>query len=70
MTRIGQMIFNDGYAKGFKEGLAEVREEGIIAGTIKTYKKFKVSREETTKNIIEECSLSDEDAEKYMEMYW
>lgn len=25
MTRIGQMIFNDGYAKGFKEGLAEVR---------------------------------------------
>ena len=26
MTRIGQMIFNDGYAKGFKEGLAEVRD--------------------------------------------
>lgn len=25
MTRIGQMIFNDGYAKGFKEELAEVR---------------------------------------------
>ena len=25
MTRIGQMIFNDGYEKGFKEGLAEVR---------------------------------------------
>lgn len=25
MTRIGQMIFNDGYAKEFKEGLAEVR---------------------------------------------
>lgn len=29
MTRIGQMIFNDGYAKGFKEGLAEVRVENM-----------------------------------------
>ena len=62
MTRIGQMIFDDGVVRG--------REEGMIGGTIKTCKKFKLSREEAIKNIIEEFSLSKEEAEKYMEMYW
>ena len=62
MTRIGQMIFDDGVVRG--------REEGKIEGTIKTYKKFELSREEAIKNIIEEFSLSKEEAEKYMEMYW
>ena len=62
MTRIGQMIFDDGVVRG--------REEGKLEGTIKTCKKFKLSREETIKNIIEEFSLSDEEAEKYMKMYW
>ena len=66
MTRIGQMIFDDGVVRGREEG----REEGMIGGTIKTCKKFKLSREEATKNIIEEFSLSDEEAEKYMKMYW
>ena len=66
MTRIGQMIFDDGVVRGREEG----REEGKLEGTIKTCKKFKLSREETIKNIIEEFSLSDEEAEKYMKMYW
>ena len=35
MTRIGQMIFDDGLVRG--------REEGMIGGTIKTCKKFKLS---------------------------
>ena len=29
-----------------------------------------LSPEEVIKNIIEEFSLSDEEAEKYMKMYW
>ena len=62
MTRIGQMIFDDGVVRG--------REEGKLEGTIKTCKKFKLSREEAIKNIIEEFSLSNAEAEKYMEMYW
>ena len=66
MTRIGQMIFDDGVVRGREEG----REEGKLEGTIKTCKKFKLGREETIKNIIEEFSLSDEEAEKYMKMYW
>lgn len=66
MTRIGQMIFDDGVVRGREEG----REEGMIGGTIKTCKKFKLSREDAIKNIIEEFSLSNEEAEKYMELYW
>lgn len=66
MTRIGQMIFDDGVVRGREEG----REEGKLEGTIKTCKKFKLSREEAIKNIIEEFSLSNAEAEKYMEMYW
>ena len=42
----------------------------MIGGTIKTCKKFKLSREDAIKNIIEEFSLSNEEAEKYMELYW
>ncbi len=48
----------------------KAEQEGMIRGTIKTCKKLKLSREETTKNIIEEFSLSDGEAEKYMKMYW
>ena len=33
MTRIGQMIFNDGYAKGFEEGLAEADRPCFETGT-------------------------------------
>ena len=66
MTRIGQMIFDDGVVRGREEG----REEGMIGGTIKTCKKFKLSREEATKNIIEEFSLSNEEAEKCIGSMW
>lgn len=48
----------------------KAEQEGIIRGTIKTCKKFNLSREDAIKNIIEEFSLTDEDAEKYMKMYW
>ena len=48
----------------------KAEQKGMIKGTIKTCKKIKLSREETTKNIIEEFSLSNEEAEKCMEMYW
>ena len=44
--------------------------QGEIMGTLKTYKKFSVSKEETFKNIITDFSLSEEYARNYMEKYW
>lgn len=53
-----------------KKAELEGLQEGLIGGTIKTCKKFNLGREETVRNIIEEFSLTEEDAEKYMKMYW
>jgi len=48
----------------------KAEQKGMIKGTIKTCKKIKLSREETTKNIIEEFSLSNEEAEKCIGSMW
>mgnify|MGYP003223840137 FL=1 len=60
--------------KGIATGIQQVIQTGItqgeIIGTLKTYKKFSVSKEETLKNIITDFSLSEEDARNYMEKYW
>ena len=45
-------------------------QEGMIAGAIKTYKKFKLDQEATVKNVIEEFSLSEKDAINYVKKYW
>ena len=47
-----------------------LKAEGMIAGAIKTCKKFKLDQEAAIKNIIEEFSLSEEDASNYVKKYW
>ncbi len=49
-----------------REGL----QEGMIAGTIKTYKKFKLNQNAAIKNVMEEFFLSEEDASNYVKKYW
>ena len=49
---------------------AEGLQEGMIAGAIKTCKKFKLNQEAAVKNIMEEFSLSTEDASNYVKNYW
>ena len=60
--------------RAFEEWQEECIQKGMtqgkIIGTLKTYKKFSVSKEETLKNIITDFSLSEEDARNYMEKYW
>lgn len=56
--------------KGEQRGLREGIQEGMIAGMIKTCKKFKFDQEATVKNVMEEFSLSKEEAEKYIKLYW
>ncbi len=59
-----------GEQRGIKKGEQRGLQEGMIAGTIKTCKKFNLNQEETIKNVMEEFSLSKEEAEKYTKMYW
>ena len=42
-----------------------LKAEGMIAGAIKTCKKFKLDQEVAVKNIIEEFSLSDTTLQLY-----
>ena len=47
-----------------------LKTEGMIAGTIRTYKKFKLDQEVAIKNVIKEFSLSEEEAINYVKKYW
>ena len=49
---------------------AEGLQEGMIAGAIKTCKKFKLDQKAAIKNVMEEFSLSEEDASNYVKKYW
>ena len=60
----------EGKQEGLQEGKKEGLQEGMIAGTIKTCKKFKLDQKATIKNVMEEFSLSEEDAVDYVKKYW
>ena len=51
-----------------REGVLEGRLEGIRA-TIGTRKKFSISEEDIIRNIVEEFSLSQEEASGYVKKY-
>ena len=59
-----------GIATGIQQGIQTGITQGEIMGTLKTYKKFSVSIEETFKNIITDFSIAEVDARNYMEKYW
>ena len=65
MTTIGQMLREDGRA----EGRAEGRGEGMILGTIKTCMDFQIPIEQIIEKLMENFSLTRENAEKYMEEF-
>ena len=54
--------------EGVLEGQREGRLEGIRA-TIRTCKKFNISEEDIIRNIMEEFSLSQEEASGYVKKY-
>ena len=47
-----------------------LKTEGMIAGAIRTCKKFKLDQEAAVKNVMEEFSLSEEEAVNYVKKYW
>lgn len=65
MTRIGQMIFEDGLEQGLEQGT----KKGIQV-LLKTYKDLGVSRQDALVRIIQEFSLSEEAAHAYLNEFW
>ena len=56
--------------KALEKLMNESEEKGKIKGMVLTCRKFKISQEETLKNLIEEFAFSEEEARDYITKYW
>ena len=59
--------------EGVEEGRQEGRWEGILEGiraTVRTCRNFNISETYTVRNIMNEFSLSQEEAVNYLKKYW
>ena len=59
--------------EGVEEGRQEGRREGILEGiraTVRTCRNFNISEADTVRNIMNEFSLSQEEAVNYVKKYW
>lgn len=65
MTKLGQMILENGIERGIERGL----EKGIQS-LIETCKEFNLSKQETMLRIIDKFSLPEEKAQSSIEKYW
>ena len=61
MTKLGQMILEDGIERGLEKG---------IQSLIETCKEFNLSKQETMSRIIDKFSLPEEKAQSSIEKYW
>ena len=63
----------EGRLEGRQEGRQEGRWEGILEGiraTVRTCRNFNISEADTIRNIMNEFSLSQEEAVNYVKKYW
>jgi len=63
----------EGREEGRKEGRKEGLEEGLERGAkalIKMCREYSCTREEACSRLMQEFSISSEEAEKYLEKYW
>ena len=59
--------------EGVEEGRQEGRWEGILEGiraTVRTCRNFNISETDTVRHIMNEFSLSQEEAVNYVKKYW
>ncbi|MGN0408622.1 MAG: hypothetical protein ACI4EJ_10200, partial [Bacteroides sp.] len=55
---------------GIQKGLAEGHSSGLAEGIALLCKELGISREDTKAKIVDKLSISEDDAEKYMQQYW
>lgn len=59
----------EGREEGRAEGLAEGEKIGQLIGTIRTYQKLNLKRDDIILALVEDCGVSEEEAAEYMEQY-
>lgn len=65
--------FENGKAAGLKEGLKEGKAEGLTQGIralIQAYREFGATREASLEKLVKNLSISESQAEEYLNLYW
>ena len=73
LEELRQEGIEEGRLEGRQEGRREGRWEGILEGiraTVRTCRNFNISEADTVRNIMNEFSLSQEEAVNYVKKYW
>ena len=73
LEELRQEGIEEGRLEGRQEGRREGRWEGILEGiraTVRTCRNFNISEVDTVRNIMNEFSLSQEEAVNYVKKYW
>ena len=81
MTKVGQMIFADGFEQGIEQGIERGIEQGIergieqgiragIQAVIVTCKKLGGSKTDALSMIINQFSLASDMAQEFVEEFW
>lgn len=65
MTRLGQMLINDGIEQGISQGISQ----GIKA-LVDTCREFQLLREDTVERVMKNFGISREEAEVNVDKYW
>ena len=59
-----------GVAEGHAAGVAEGHASGLAEGITLLCRELGIPREDTKAKIMSKLSISDDEAEKYMQQYW
>ena len=70
MTKLGQMLVEDGMKKGMEQGLEQGMALGVLEGIIQTCKELGVSYKQTVQKIKIRYHFNDEEAEEAVKRYW
>ena len=66
MTKLGEMLVEDGIKRGIERGL----EEGMEKGIVETCRELGVSFDETVNKIKQRFGISEKEAREIIRKYW
>ena len=73
MTRLGQMLYNDGIAEGIEKGIEQGTMREMLRGIqvlVKTCKEFGAAKEVAVDKVMANFPITKQDAEENVEKYW
>lgn len=70
MTILGKMLMEEGISRGISQGISQGLSQGLVQGTVRMCRKMGFSMDHTCKEVMEQCTVSEEEAAVLVEKYW